>query len=73
VTDQYNNPVAGVNVTFSASSAGGTFSNGNPVVTGANGTASQFYTLPPVAGETVYITAAAAGVTNPVVFTEYGQ
>jgi hypothetical protein len=43
------------------------------VVTGANGTASQFYTLPPVAGETVYITAAAAGVTNPVVFTEYGQ
>jgi hypothetical protein len=73
VTDQYNNPVVGVNVTFSASSAGGTFSNGNPVVTGANGTASQFYTLPPVAGETVSITATAAGVANPVVFTEYGQ
>jgi protocatechuate 3,4-dioxygenase beta subunit len=73
VTDQYNNPVAGVNVTFSDGGAGGTFSNGNPVVTGANGTASQFYTLPPVAGETVYITATAAGVANPVVFTEYGQ
>ncbi|MFZ0796574.1 MAG: hypothetical protein WCA13_04725 [Terriglobales bacterium] len=73
VTDQYNNPVASVNVTFSDGGAGGIFSYSNPVATGTNGTASQYYTLPPVAGETVYITATAAGVANLVTFTEYGQ
>ncbi len=73
VVDQYNNPVAGVSVTFSDGGAGGTFSNPNPGPTGANGTASQMYTLPAVAGETVYITATAAGIANPVTFTEYGQ
>jgi len=73
VTDQYGNPVANVNVTFSDGGAGGIFSNSNPEGTAANGTASQFYTLPPVAGETITITATAAGVTNPAVFTEHGQ
>jgi len=72
VTDQYGNPVSGNSVTFSDGGAGGTFSNGNPVVTGSNGTASQFYTLPPTPG-TVTITATATGVTNPAVFTETGQ
>jgi hypothetical protein len=73
VTDQYNNPVAGVNVTFSDGGAGGVFLYANPVVTGTNGTASQFYTLPAVPNETVTITATAAGIANPAVFTEYGQ
>jgi hypothetical protein len=73
VTDLYGNPVSGVNVGFSDGGAGGTFSNGSSVVTGANGTASQFYTLPPVPNEIVYITATVAGVASPAVFTEYGQ
>jgi hypothetical protein len=73
VTDQFGNPFSGDSVTFSDGGAGGTFSNPNPVITGTNGTASQYYTLPRVAGETVTITATAAGVSNPAVFTEYGQ
>jgi hypothetical protein len=73
VTDLYGNPVGGVNVTFSDGGAGGIFSNGNPVVTLANGTATEYYTLPPVPGETITITATAAGVANPAVFTEHGQ
>jgi Big-like domain-containing protein len=73
VTDQYNNPVAGVSVTFSDGGVGGAFSGPNPGPTGTNGTASQMYTLPAVAGETITITATAAGITNPVTFTEYGQ
>ena len=73
VTDQYNNPVSGVSVTFSDGGVGGIFSNPNPTVTANDGTASQMYTLPAVAGETVYITATAAGIANPVTFTEYGQ
>jgi protocatechuate 3,4-dioxygenase beta subunit len=73
VTDQYNNPVVGASVTFNDGGVGGLFSNGNPVLTDATGTATQFYTLPAVPNETVTITAAAAGVNTPAVFTEYGQ
>jgi hypothetical protein len=73
VTDRFGNPFSGDNVTFSDGGAGGSFSGPNPLVTAANGTASQYYTLPPVGGETVTITATAAGVSNPAVFTEYGQ
>jgi hypothetical protein len=73
VTDQYGNAVSGVSVTFSDGGSGGIFSNPNPGVTGSNGTLSQFYTLPPVGGEVINITATAAGVTNPVSFTENGQ
>ncbi|MFZ0800068.1 MAG: hypothetical protein WCA13_20785 [Terriglobales bacterium] len=74
VSDQFGNPFAsGDSVTFSDGGAGGTFSGPNPVVTGTNGTASEFYTLPPVPNETVTITATAAGVSHPAVFTEYGQ
>jgi protocatechuate 3,4-dioxygenase beta subunit len=69
VTDSYNNPVSGVSVTFSDAGAGGTFSNPNPVVTGTNGTAAQFYTLPTRASA-ISITATAAGVSSPAVFTE---
>ncbi len=72
VTDQHGNPVAGVSVAFSDGGAGGTFSNPNPGVTDNTGTATQIYTLPPVAG-TVTINATASGVSNPAVFTETGQ
>ncbi len=72
VTDQYGNPVSGNSVMFSDGGAGGTFSNSNPGVTGTNGTATQFYTLPPAPG-TVTITATATGISNPAVFTETGQ
>jgi protocatechuate 3,4-dioxygenase beta subunit len=73
VTDQYANPVAGVNVSFNDNGAGGTFSNPNPVVTNSSGTASQMYTLPPGSHLTIYINATAAGVTNPAVFRELSQ
>lgn len=73
VTDQYNNPVAGVSVTFSDGGSGGSFSNANPGTSAADGTVSQGYTLPPNGGETVNISASAAGVANPAIFTEYGQ
>jgi outer membrane protein assembly factor BamB len=73
VTDQYGNAVSGNNVTFSDGGSGGTFSNPNPGLTGSSGTLTQFYTLPPGAHGTIHVTAAAAGVANPVVFTESGQ
>lgn len=72
VTDQHGNPFSGNSVTFSDSGAGGTFSNGNTVVTGANGIATEFYTLSPSAA-TVSITATATGVSSPAVFTEAVQ
>jgi hypothetical protein len=73
VTDQYGNPVSGVSVAFSDNGAGGSFSNANPGTTASNGTVSQYYTLPAVPGETDFISATAAGISNPATFTEYGQ
>lgn len=72
VTDQNNTPVSGVSVAFDDSGAGGTFSNPNPALTGANGTVTQFYTLPSSPGA-VTINATAAGVTNPALFNETAQ
>jgi outer membrane protein assembly factor BamB len=72
VTDQYGNPVPGVDVDYDDGGAGGTFSNSNPGVTGTNGTATQFYTLPPLPG-TITINATVAGIDDPRVFTETGQ
>ena len=72
VTDQYNNPVAGVSVTFDDDGAGGIFASPNPGVTDNTGTATQVYTLPGTAG-TVTINATATGIPNPAVFTETGQ
>jgi hypothetical protein len=69
VTDQFGNPLSGSSVTFSDNSAGGTFASPNPVVTGANGIASQTYTLP-ASNSTVTIDATAAGIASPAVFTE---
>ncbi len=69
VTDQYGNPVSGNNVTFSDGAAGGSFSNSNPVTTGADGVATQFYTLPKTRRK-ITIPATAAGVANPAIFSE---
>ncbi|HKB97232.1 MAG TPA: hypothetical protein VKD23_00460 [Terriglobales bacterium] len=72
VTDQYGNPVPGVNVDFNDGGAGGTYTYSNPRVTDNTGTATQFYTLPPTPG-IVTINATTAGVANPAVFTETAQ
>jgi PQQ-like domain len=69
VADQYGNPVSGVSVGFSDGGAGGIFSNSNPGVTGSNGTATQFYTLPAVPGA-LNISATVTGVASPAVFAE---
>jgi len=69
VTDQFGNPFSGDNVTFSDGGAGGTFSNSNPVASASSGMATQLYTMPTLASS-VTITATAAGISNPVTFTE---
>jgi hypothetical protein len=72
VTDQYGNPVPGVDVDFDDGGAGGTYSYANPGITSNSGTLTQFYTLPPSRG-TITITATATGVATPAVFTETAQ
>jgi hypothetical protein len=72
VTDQYGNPVSGSSVTFSDGGAGGKFSNSNPVITGASGTASQMYRLPSTV-QTVTINATVGGIRKAAVFSETGQ
>ncbi len=72
VADQYGNPVPGVDVDFDDGGAGGTFSNANPGVTGTNGTATQFYTLPPLP-RAITINAIATGIASHAVFTETSQ
>jgi Bacterial Ig-like domain (group 1) len=72
VTDQYGNPVPGVDVDFDDGGAGGTYSDANPGITSNSGTLTQFYTLPPSPG-IVTITATASGVATPAVFTETAQ
>jgi hypothetical protein len=73
VTDQYGNPCSGVSVTFSDGGSGGAFSNANPGNTGADGTVSQFYTLPQIGGATLTITANANGVSSTAFFSENSQ
>src|SRR6266849_2766060 len=72
VTDQYGNPVPGVDVDFNDGGAGGTYAYANPGITSNSGTVTQFYTLPPSPG-TITITATATGVAASAVFTESGQ
>jgi hypothetical protein len=69
VTDKYGNPVPGVDVDFNDGGAGGTYAYANPSITNNSGTVTQFYTLPP-SPKTITITATAAGVGTPAVFTE---
>ena len=72
VTDQYGNPVPGVDVDYDDGGAGGTYAYANPGTTSNSGTATQFYTLPPSPG-TIIITAIATGVAASAVFTETAQ
>lgn len=67
MADHYSNPVSGVAV--SDRGAGGSFSNANPATTTSGGTASQSYTLPQIA-DPVSISATAAGVSTPAIFSE---
>src|SRR6202795_208766 len=69
VTDQYGNPVPGVDVDFEDGGAGGNYAYANPGVTSNSGTVTQFYTLP-ASPKTITITATATGVATPAVFTE---
>ena len=67
VTDQYQNPITGVTVTFTDNGAGGTFSATKPV-TGTNGEASVTYTCGTKTGKvTISTTTSTLG---PVNFTE---
>lgn len=50
--DQYNNGVTGLQVSFTANPAGGSFS-ANPVTTGTNGQASVVYTLSTTPGKVI--------------------
>jgi hypothetical protein len=72
VTDQYLNPVPGVNVGFDDGGAGGSYSYANPTITSNAGTVTQFYTLP-TSPKTITINATTAGVSTPAVFTETSQ
>jgi adhesin/invasin len=74
VTDQFANPVAGVGVTFTAVSGGGTVSPTTPVTTNASGIAAvTSWTLGTTAG-TNTLTASAPGLTgSPVTFTATGK
>src|SRR6202521_1275975 len=69
VTDQYGNPVPGVDVDFEDGGAGGTYAYANPGVTTRSGTVTHFYT-PPAPPKTIPITATAIGVATPAVFAE---
>ena len=69
VSDAFNNPVSGVNVTFTAPGAGasGIFSNSTAtivVATNASGVASASFTANATAGGPYNVTAAATGVTT---------
>jgi Big-like domain-containing protein len=67
LTDQFNNPVGGVTVTFTDNGAGGTFSS-TSVVSGSNGQASVSYTTGPTPGS-ITITASALSL-PPLTFNE---
>jgi hypothetical protein len=72
VADQYGNPVSGNSVAFSDGGVGGIFVETNPSLTNSKGVATQIYTLP-LSPQTVSITATAAGVSTPAIFTETGD
>jgi hypothetical protein len=67
VTDQYNNPISGVTVTFTDNGAGGTFSTKTPA-TNSQGQASVTYTTGSKAGTATI--SATTSTLGPVNFTE---
>jgi hypothetical protein len=73
VTDASNNPLSGVQVTFTAPSSGpsGTFSNGTATITlptASNGVAAASFTANGVTGGAYIVTASASGLTGSVSF-----
>jgi hypothetical protein len=76
VTDNSNNPVAGVTVTFAVASGGGALTGTNPTTTNASGVAAiGSWTLGTTAGANS-LTATASGFAgggNPVTFTATGS
>lgn len=69
VEDQYNNPVQGATVFFSAPGSGAGASFSTPAATAADGTTSVTATANGTAGPTAYsVTASVAGVTTPASF-----
>jgi hypothetical protein len=72
VTDQFNNLVAGVQVTFAVASGGGSVTGGTQT-TGADGVATVgSWALGPTAGPN-QLTATVAGITAPLTFSASGQ
>jgi adhesin/invasin len=68
VTDQFGNPVSGVQVTFAAATGGG-LANGAVLTTNASGVATvASWTLGATAGANT-LTATAQGISTPVTFT----
>lgn len=63
VVDAYGNAIANAQITFADSGLNGTFQP-NPVVTGANGTASTNLTLPTAAKTNFAVTASSTGATS---------
>jgi hypothetical protein len=63
VSDQYNNPVSGVSVTYSDNGAGGKFSPSNSVTTNARGQASVNYTTGSKSGA-ITITGSVSGLSS---------
>jgi hypothetical protein len=73
VTDQYGNGIAGIEVSFTVTSGGGTVNPTVPVETDAEGVARVYYwTLGPISGTNQLTAAAASLVGSPVVFTATG-
>jgi Bacterial Ig-like domain (group 2) len=72
VSDQFNNPVAGVSVAFTIASGGGSVVGGN-ATTGVNGVAAvTSWTLGTVAGTNTLEAASAGLAGSPVTFTATG-
>ncbi len=71
--DDLDNPVSGVAVTFEVTAGGGSLSNSQPQITGANGRAATTLTLGATPGANT-VTASANGLAgSPLVFSATGE
>ncbi len=73
VTDEYGNGIAGIEVSFTVTSGGGTVNPTVPVVTDAQGVARvNYWSLGAISGANQLTAAAASLVGSPVIFTATG-
>ncbi|NOY79201.1 MAG: T9SS type A sorting domain-containing protein [Calditrichaeota bacterium] len=72
VTDDFNNPVPGVDVTFSVKSGGGIIIENQPVKSDSNGNAYIHYILGDQAGENQIQAESPGLLGSPIFFTETG-